>query len=170
MVLLLTSSTKKIVMAEWSRRDGPTELKITLGIFVRIEKRGREKKWAKNWANGPFISPRLPSAPFRAAGQRWPGQCWLGQTQQKKKILSFLLSHSSETCLENISTANAIDRSSQVKSTLNPWIVSTRKSRGQQNSKSHSLSNTSHCTLHSRYQIKIGQLLIPYFVYSRFAC
>ena len=95
-------------------------------------------KWGPKWAIGgllkAFGQPSYlthlvgplgqPGTPWRVAGQRW-----LSQTQKKKKKNLFL-SQSSKTCPGNILEAATADQSSQVKSNLDPWIVSACKFGG----------------------------------------
>ena len=69
--------------------------------------------------------------------------------------------------LGNILEAVVVDQSSQVKSGLDPWIVSARNLGA---TKFEITFCIRHLSLHLRCQIKKGQLLIPYFVHPRFGC
>ena len=85
---------------------------------------------------GPFKglwAAKLRNTPCWAAGSTWHtlkgSRAALTQSNPKKKKNLFL-SQSSKTCLGNISEATTADQSSQVKSNLDPWIVSACKFGG----------------------------------------
>ena len=99
-----------------------------------------------------FIGPGLPSDPSRTTGKHWLDQCWPGQTLLKKykkkkkkkpfpppilKLRGVPGKYSNNSCSRLGQTGKVRSRAM---SNLHMHIW------GQQNSKSHSLSDTSHCT------------------------
>ena len=110
-------------------------------------------KWGPKWAIGGLLKASgQPSClahlvrPLGQPGTPWrvAGQCWLGQTPKKKKNHFPLLE------FKDVSEKyfrSSYSRSIQL-GKIQSWSMNSlhMQIRGQQNSKSRSLSNTSHCT------------------------